>query len=138
MKKNFLESELDFDFKLIAITSPMKDYRLCFLINKITEFDFRKDEELEISFKNTPKKFFSRFVYRQHSIECEFILLANKGTDGLLIPEMKGTDYFIIIKDFIDQEDLDLFLSQLKQLNEIQAVTSLDPQKVKSKDNLIF
>lgn len=138
MKKKLLDVGLDFDFKLIAITSPLKDYRLCFAINKFTEFDFRKADELEISFKNTPKKFFSMYVYDPGNIECEFILLCNKGTDGLLVPEMKAVDYFILIKGFIDEEDMDLFLSQLKNIKEIQAVVELNPEKIKSKENLIF
>ncbi|WP_017258000.1 IPExxxVDY family protein [Pedobacter arcticus] len=138
MNKKLLHVELDFDFKLIALTSPSKDYRLCFAINKFTESDFRKTEDLEISLKNAPKKFFSRYVYYPENIECEFIFLANKGNEGFLIPEMKAVDYFILIKEFIDEEDLELFLSQLKQLNEIQAVVELDPEKIKSKENLIF
>lgn len=138
MKKKLLEVGLDFDFKLLAVTSPLKDYRLCFAINKFTGFDFRKAEDLEISFKNTPKKFFSMYVYYPENIECEFIILANKGTEGFLIPEMKEVDYFIIIKEFIDEEDMDLFLSQLKTIKEIQAVVELNPEKIKSKENLIF
>lgn len=138
MIKKFLKLELDFDFKLIAITSQIKDYRLCFLINKFTEFDFRKVEDLEISFKNTPKKHFSRYVYCPQNVECEFVFLANKGSDSFLIPEMKNVDYFILIKEFIDEEDQDLFLSQLKGIKEIQAVVELNPEKLKSKENLIF
>ncbi|HEX7367721.1 MAG TPA: IPExxxVDY family protein [Pelobium sp.] len=138
MKKKLLNAGLDFDFKLLAITSPLKDYRLCFAINKFTEFDFRKADDLEISFKNTPKKFFSRYIYYPPNIECEFILLANKGTGGLLVPEMKAVDYFIIIKEFIDEEDFELLLSQLKQINDIQATVAINPEKIKSKENLIF
>lgn len=138
MNKKLLQVELDFDFKLIALTSPLKDYRLCFAINKFTEFDFRKVDDLEISFKNTAKKFFSKYIYVPENIECEFVFIANKGTDGFLIPEMKAVDYFILIKHFIDDEDLELFLSQLKQIEEVQAVVELDPEKIKSKENLIF
>ncbi len=138
MIKKFLKLELDFEFLLIGITSQLKDYRLCFLINKFTEFDFRKDDDLAISFKNLPKKLFSRYVYMPETLECEFIFLGNKGSDGFLIPEMKEVDYFIMIKYFIDEEDLDLFLTQLKNIDEIQAVVEIDPAKLRSKENLIF
>ena len=50
MKKKSLELEPDFNFILIAITSQLKDYRLCFAINKITESDFRKIEDYELLF----------------------------------------------------------------------------------------
>ena len=108
------------------------------MINKITEFDFRKADDLEITFKNGPKLVFSKFVYKPKNMEGEFVFLANKGNEGFLIPEMKQIDYFIIITEFIDEEDYDLFFSQLRQINDIQAVVELDPNKVKSRENLIF
>lgn len=138
MNKKLLELEFDFDFKLIAITSPLKDYRLCFIINKFTETNFRKVDDLEIELKNKPKNYFSRYLYFPENTECEFNFIANKGIDGYLVPEMKEVDFFIIIKEFIDEEDLDLFFSQLKQVNEIQAVVEINPKLLKSKDNLLF
>lgn len=138
MIKKFLKLELDFDFTLIAITSQLRDYRLCFTVNKITETDFRKIEELEVNFKNTPSKFFSRYLHTSAYAECEFYLIANKGNEGYLIPEMKEVDYFIIIREFIDEEDLEFFISRLKLIAEIQAVVELNPERLKSKENLLF
>ncbi|OAQ38511.1 hypothetical protein A5893_13885 [Pedobacter psychrophilus] len=138
MIKKFLKLELDFNFNLLAITSQLRDYRLCFVINKHTETDFRKDEDLTLAFKNLPVKYFSKYLYCTADFGCEFYLIANKGTEGYLIPEMKETDYFILIKQYIDEEDLDLFLAQLKLIDEIQAVVDINPAKLKSKENLIF
>lgn len=138
MKKNFLQLQHNFDFKLLAITTALKDYKACFVINKYTKFDFRKDEDLVIFFKNTPKRVFSRYTYYPQNIECEFVFLANKGNESFLIPEMKEVDYFILIKEFIDDEDFDLFFSQLRQIPNIQAVVELNPDKMKSRENLIF
>lgn len=138
MKKKSLELEPDFNFILIAITSQLKDYRLCFAINKITESDFRKIEDYELLLKNEAEKYFSRYYYHPTNSDYEIYLLANKGTEGYLIPEAKEADYFLIIKEFIDDEDLDLFLSQLKQIDDIQVVVELNPNKLKSKENLLF
>ncbi|MBK0382193.1 IPExxxVDY family protein [Pedobacter sp. SD-b] len=138
MIKKFLKLELDFNFILLAITSQLKDYRLCYAINKYTETAFRKDEDLTLAFKNAPVKYFSKYLYCPEGTECEFYLIANKGNEGYLIPEMKETDYFILIKEFIDEEDLDLLISRLRLVNEIQVVIDIDPSKLKSKENLIF
>ncbi len=138
MIKKFLKLELDFDFTLIGITSQLRDYRLCFTVNKFTETDFRKIDELEVNFKNTPSKFFSRYLHIIEDTECEFYLIANKGNEGYLISEMKEVDYFVIIREFIDDEDLELFISRLKQIDEIQAVVELNPSRLKSKENLLF
>lgn len=138
MIKKFLKLELDFNFNLLAITSQLRDYRLCFVINKYTETDFRRVEDLNLAFKNLPIKYFSKYLYCTEDFGCEFYLIANKGTEGYLIPEMKETDYFVLIKQYIDDEDLDLFISQLKLIEDIQAVVAINPEKLKSKENLIF
>ena len=138
MIKKFLKLELDFDFILIAVTSQLKDYRLCFNINKYTETDFRKTEDLIVNFKGIASKYFSKYIHRPSNSECEFYLIANKGSVGFLISEMKEADYFIMIKDFIDEEDLDFFLTRLKLVKDIQAVVELNPERLKSRENLLF
>ncbi len=139
MNKKFLKLELDLDFTLIAITSPLKDYRLCFSINKVLNISFKKIDDLEIDFyENNLPKYFSRYNYEIIQTEKNMILLANKGSDGFLIPEMRETDYFILIKDFIDEEDLAIILSGLNQIKEIQVAVEINPRKLKSKENLIF
>lgn len=138
MNKKFLKLELDFDFILIALTSQLRDYRLCFHINKIAETNFRKTDELELQLKESEPRYFSRYLYQIPNSECEFYLIANRGSDGFLIPEMKESDYFILIKEFIDEEDLDLFLSQLRRIKDIQAAVEVNPAKLKSKENLLF
>lgn len=55
-----------------------------------------------------------------------------------MIPEMKNVDYFILIKNFIDQEDIDQLISGLNAIPEIVVAAEVDPAKLKSKENLIF
>jgi hypothetical protein len=138
LNKKFLKLELDFDFILIAVTSQLKDYRLCFYINKFAETDFRKVDELELQLKGNDHRYFSRYLHEIPNTECQFYLIANKGSDGFLISEMRETDYFILIKEFIDEEDLNLFLHQIRSINNIQAAVEINPAKLKSKENLLF
>ncbi|MBD3748916.1 MAG: IPExxxVDY family protein [Sphingobacteriales bacterium] len=138
MNKKFLKLELDFDFILIALTSQLKDYRLCFHINKIAETNFRKIDELELQLKEGEPRYFSRYLHQIPNSECKFYLIANRGSDGFLIPEMKESDYFILIKEFIDEEDLVLLISQLRRIKDIQAAVEVNPAKLKSKENLLF
>ena len=44
----------------------------------------------------------------------------------------------MLIKEFIDDEDLDFFLEGLKKIEDIQAAVEVNPKKLKSKENLIF
>ncbi len=50
LNKLTLKYEPDLDFVLIAITAPLKDYRLCFRINRQLSIDFRRIDELALLF----------------------------------------------------------------------------------------
>lgn len=138
MIKKFLKLDFDFDFVLIAITSQLKDYRLCHQINLITKTDFRKIDDLALNFKGDLFKYHSRYLHKITNNDCRFYLIVNKGSDGLLIPEMREVDYFILIKEFIDEEDLTLFLTRLKTVKDLQAAVEINPHRLKSKENLLF
>lgn len=133
-----LKYELDLDFVLIAITSSLKDYRLAFKINRHISKDFARIEDLSVPLASSGHSFFSRYIYQIPESETDLFLLANKGTEGYLIPEMKNVDYFILIKNFIDQEDIDQLISGLNAIPEVVVAAEVDPGKLKSKENLIF
>lgn len=139
MNKTTLKYELDLDFVLLAITAPLKDYRLCFKINKQLDFDFSRIEELELIFNSDEEPvYYSRYLYLQPQTETEFDLIANKGTGGFLIPEMKTVDFFLIIRNYIDENELRSFILALNKIPEILVAAEVDPRKLKSKENLIF
>ncbi|MXV50064.1 IPExxxVDY family protein [Pedobacter sp. HMF7647] len=139
MNKLILKYEPDLDFILIAITAPLKDYRFCFKLNKELRIQFSRIDDLELQFGSGPEiQFFSRYYYQEPQTEVEFYLIANKGNEGWLIPEMKGTDYFILIRNYIDDEDREKFLGSVNKLNEVVSAVEVNPRKLKSKENLIF
>lgn len=82
---------------------------------------------------------FSRYADIDEADETEYYLLANRGLDGgTLVPEMRHSDYFLLIRHFIDDEDLELLLEQLVSIEEVVAASEISPQKLKSKENLVF
>ncbi|WP_257669457.1 IPExxxVDY family protein [Parapedobacter tibetensis] len=140
MNKVILKYELDLDFILIAITSSLKDYRLCYFINKFTGLKLHKIDDHEI-WKPSPKSrvYFSRYADYSAPSDTEYYLLANKGADGgFLIPEMRHSDYFFLIKNFIDDEDLTALQDNVAEIPEVVVASEIPPQKLKSKENLIF
>lgn len=139
MNKITLKYELDLNFTLIAITCPLKDYRLCFYINQITGLDFTKNDDHELWRSNNQSFFFTKYSYINHSEETEFYLIGNKGINtGFLVPEMKGTDYFMLIISYIDDEDLGALLNALNRIDQVVVASKIDPEKLKSKENLVF
>ena len=139
MNKLTLKYELDLDFVLIAVTVSLKDYRLCYKINKQLGVEFYREDELILQLRpNEQHMFFNKFHYQIPDSETDFYLLSNKGTEGFLIPEMKQADYFILIKNYIDDEDLEYFITGINRIPEVLVAAEVDPKKLKSKENLIF
>ena len=156
-----LDFDLELDFTLIGISSSLRDYRLCHFINKHTGllFQFGKEspidhngniktkpqEELDyhiITEKNKSKTSthsFPMYRYCCESFEYEYYIINNKSLEnGVLIPELASFDYFMLIKHYIDIEDLNKLIDNLKSINDIMLVKEIEPTSLKSKENLIF
>lgn len=139
MNKTTLKIELDLDFVLVAITAQLKDYMFCYKINKQLGTDFSKITDLEMLFSSDEELFyFSRYFYLAHESETEFYIIANKGTEGFLVPEMRKVDFFLLIRNYIDSDDLRAIISSLNKIPEVVVAAEVDPKKLKSKENLIF
>jgi hypothetical protein len=139
LNRKILKFEIDLDFVLIAVTTPLKDYRICYLINRYLNLNFTKTNDLSVEINpNQDAVFFSMYTYSWEASDTDFYFIANKGTDGYLIPEMRKTDYFLMIKNYIDEDDLDNLVSSLNRIAEIVAAVKIDPKKIKSRENLLF
>lgn len=139
LNRKFLKFEIDLDFVLIAVTTSLKDYRICYLINKFLNFNFIKIPDLAVDiYRNESIILFSLYHYNWETTETDFYFIANKGTEGYLIPEMKEADYFLLIKNYIDENDLDSIILTLNKIPEIVAAVKIDPKKIKSRENLLF
>lgn len=139
MNRKFLKFEIDLDFVLIAVTTSLKDYRICYLINKYLNFNFVKTDDLSVDIHpGAPPVYFSLYEYNWEASETDFFFIGNKGSDGYLIPEMKKADYFLMIKNYIDDKDLDDLISALNKIPEVVAAVKIDPKKIKSRENLLF
>jgi len=130
LNRKFLKFEIDLDFVLIAVTTSLKDYRICYLINKFLNFDFVKIPDLSVDINEIGEPaLFSIYHYNWEASETDFYFIANKGTDAYLIPEMRKADYFLMIKNYIDENDLDNMISALNKIPEIVAAVKIDPKK---------
>ena len=139
LNRKFLKFEIDLDFVLIAVTTSLKDYRVCYLVNKALNFNFAKIQDLEVDINNDLiPVLFSMYQYSWETTETDFYFIANKGSDGYLVPEMRKADYFLLIKNYIDENDLDNLISAINKIPEIVTAVKIDPKKVKSRENLLF
>jgi len=139
LNRKVLKFEIDLDFVLIAVTTSLKDYRICYYINKCLNFNFTRIDDLSLdTHVNGTPMLFSLYHYVWESTETDFYFIGNKGSDGYLVPEMREADFFIMIKNYIDDDDLESMISALNKIPEIVAAVKIDPKKIKSRENLLF
>ncbi len=140
MKKAKLLIEHTYDFELLGLVSPVKDYKMAWLINRDLDMKLIKSDDLILEFMTLPSLKISQYFL---SLPHGFVqLLRNKALNSTnqvsyLIPELKSMDYFLLVQDETFQISINTFASQLAKNRYIQNVMKLDVSKLKSKENLL-
>jgi hypothetical protein len=140
MKKAKLQIEPTFDFELLGIVSPIREYRMAWLVNKELDLNLVKADDLELEFLNAEKLEIAQYFL---SLPHGFIqLLKNKAINSTqqlayLLPELKNLDYFLLIQDETEELDLVNFMKKLAQNPLVQSIVRIDISKLKSKENLL-
>jgi hypothetical protein len=140
MKKAKLIIEPTFDFELIGLVSPVKDYKMAWLINRELHLNLTKAEDIKLDFVSMPTLEISQYFL---ALPYGFIqLLKNKSLNtsqqlSYLIPELRNMDYFLLLQDETEQTNIATFVEALSKNNLIQSVVRLDVSKIKSKENLL-
>ena len=129
MKKTKLFVEPTYDFELLGLVSPVKDYKMAWLINRELDLDLVKSDDIQIEFVTSSRLEISQYLL---SLPHGFIqLLKNKALNtsqqlAYLIPELRNLDYFLLVQDQTQQTSIATFVKQLSQNSFIQNVVRLD------------
>ena len=150
----------EIDYQLIAIHSPLEDYRLAYYINKNLPINLKKSDcNIHISSKEGETQF-TRFIFEDENEDVAWNLIQNQnevfvssqsGNQGLfagsnntfstkiyLIPEFKRVDYFLKIENVEATVDVLKIANSLKKIDRVSTVYVVEAEKIKSKNNLIF
>ena len=137
MSKLVLTFEEDYDFSLIGISCHSKDYRLCWELNKVLSTDMVRTTDLEISKKDKISAF-SFYEFIDDANYLEYYLISNRGNGGHIIPEQKTMDFFLMIKGNISDNHTKECIANINSLSLVLTSFNVDPNQLKSKQNLLF
>lgn len=138
MGKLKLQVEYDFDFTLIGISCHEPDYRFTWHVNRNTGMNFQKEDDLQMPLKDNVVSSHSIFSCHIEENFCTYYLIGNKGTGGLLIPESKHTDYFLMIKGPVQDDALEELTGQIRSISRVLTVFNVNVNELKSKYNLLI
>jgi hypothetical protein len=137
MSKLVLTFEEDYDFSLIGISCHSKDYRLCWELNKALSTDMIRTVDLEISKKGKISAF-SFYEFIDDANYLEYYLISNRGNTGYIVPEQKTMDFFLMIKGNISDNHTKECIAKINSLSLVLTSFNVDPNQLKSKQNLLF
>lgn len=149
----------EIDYQLIAIHSPLEDYRLAYYINQNLPINLKRSHcNIHISNKEGETQF-ARFIFEDDK-DIAWNLIQNQNdafvpsgnnNQGLfadssaefstkiyLIPEFKKVDYFLKIENGEVPVDLTAITNSIKKIDRVSTVYTVEAEKIKSKNNLIF
>jgi hypothetical protein len=126
--------------RLLGIVASLEQYRFCWHLNQILNFDFRINNSIEIHLnKKMRNYFFPVYQYGQQSGTIKHYLYNNEDDGEYLLPEFKHLDFLWLMKDDIMRdEEVNIFISSIKTIPSVQMVIELTNEKIKNKQHLIF
>jgi hypothetical protein len=139
LSKFTLDVEYDFDFVLLGISCHEKDYRISWALRDKLHFDLCRGEDLVISSKR-PGESGAYAVYEglNEDNDSSIYLVANRSDSSFLIPEQKACDYFLIARGAYDHDNKGELLLKIREIPFVLTAFSIDPQGLRSRQNLIF
>ena len=135
-----LLSEFFENTRLLGIMAPVEQYRLCWHLNHVLNFDFRINNNLEIHLhKQTRHYFFPVYQYGEQAGTIKHYLYSNANDGEYLLPEFKHLDFLWLMKDDIMKDkEVQILINSIKTIPTIQMVVELTNEKIKNKQHLIF
>ena len=156
--KLYIDEFDEVDYELIAIHTSLEDYRLAYFLNqKLPILLGKSKSEIQINIKEGVT-YFSRFIYENNDTDSCWSLIQNKNevntlisdnnqnlfanssyevaTKAYLLPEFKKVDYFLKVEN--SDNDIEKIIAKINTIARISTVYSVDTNKIKSKNNLIF
>ncbi len=138
MKKLTLTNYIDFDFALFGICSQEDDFKICWCLNKALGLDFERVSDIELlQSKQKNQVNFACFFFHDSETELDYYLIANRNGNSWLIPEQKQTDYFLRIVGESELYNDELILKLIKNLPQVMTAFILNPESIKSIENII-
>ncbi|MEO9211003.1 MAG: IPExxxVDY family protein [Ginsengibacter sp.] len=126
--------------RLLGIVASIEQYRFCWHLNQIFNFDFRIINNLEIHLnKNTRDYFFPIYHYGVLSGTIQHYLYNNEDDGEYLLPEFKHLDFLWLMKDDImKDEEVKNLMNLIKMVPSVQMVVELTNEKIRNKQHLVF
>ncbi len=139
-KKVFLETRSEPAlYTLIGISCHLKDYRLSYLLNHYLELEFIKMDDFFVS--ASPKKNPDSFSFYHCTDEDHYnayFLLSNRGQEFVLLPEMRQTDFLLLVEGPFKKSQLDQIQQKIRNIPNVLTCYEIKFSSLKNYESLLM
>lgn len=138
-RKRLSGVENEFEGKLFGIVTQLRDYQLCWHLNKTLNLDMQMMDDIEITNKKKQKTAVYSWFRCEIEIDKQIVyLISNKHSGDFFLPEIKQADYILAVRGEINDEQGETMIASIRKIEPVQLVIELDYNKLKSKENLVL
>jgi hypothetical protein len=146
-------------YQLLAIHSTLEDYKIAFFLNKMLHLNLKR-ARCDVDFNHGDvQALYPLYIFKEPAKYLSVYLIKNKykGADKkvvsagslfteqefspittFFIPEYREVDYFLKIVGDLENRKVEKWLNQIALIPNIITTFSVDPDQLKSKNNLIL
>jgi len=121
-------------YQLLTIVSTLKDYTLAYFMNRELDLQLEKYDDFRLTEKG---KTYSWFFYKRGEKYMSCYLIGNNHAGRKLIPALNNFDYFFLVKDAIDDSQLELMASGIRKIQNVVGVFKQNMSGISGMENLI-
>ena len=137
-KKLSITVNLSDDYTVIAIACHLKEYRLSFQVNQSLRIRMKRVSDLIIDGQGEGGyRGYALYSYDNQDQRCYYFLLANHHPEGKLLSSLRQTDYFLIISQFLNREDVERIVHILRRIQGVLTAYQVDPSNIRDMELLL-
>lgn len=122
MKKNKILVDPFDDIIIVGIVTSLVDYQLAWHLNKMLKTNFVKCKDIT----SNSKDYYSFYLYDAGENSNVFNLVALSNKDKRWVSFSPQTDYLFIIRNYINKEKFQQYLTKIKSISKVQHAYVID------------
>lgn len=138
-KKLLLNLKYKPDFKIVGIFSPVKDYRLCWLLNSHLGFSFNFYGNFPVLIPPADKPgLHNVFEHNNEMLFLRMFVLCNKNNEQIIFPKPANIDYLLLFQADEVRFDINELITSIRSVPHINAAYLLGDKLGKRADEIFY
>jgi len=123
---------------IIAINSPLRDYRLTYFINKAAGITLVKSEDLPVFFEKEGREYlYPLFTCYESNLRIHYYLIGNNHIGGKMCPDYKQADYLMLLHSPDESGHAAEIITRVKTITGIQIAMKADLAKIRNLEGIM-